>query len=150
MFFPKDLPTQQMLQGYRDRYPAMDIRAVDEALRLLRRGSLLMRELEAYFALYGLSQTRFLILIVIDRETAKKGLLPSEIANKLDVSRPVVTDTIKSMERACLLKSIQSVDDGRAKRVLLTPEGTAALAELLPGYFSLIDAFMTRCEGDEV
>jgi DNA-binding MarR family transcriptional regulator len=150
MFFLKDLPTRQMLQGYHDRYPTMDIRAVDGALRLLRRGSLLMRELEAYFALHGLSQTRFLILIVIDREAAQKGLLPSEIADKLDVSRPVVTDTIKAMERASLLKCIQSVEDGRAKRVLLTSDGGMVLAELLPGYFSLIDTFMSRCAESEL
>lgn len=150
MFFLKDLPTRQMLQGYHDRYSAMDIRAVDGALRLLRRGSLLMRELEAYFALHGLSQTRFLILIVIDREGVQKGLLPSEIADKLDVSRPVVTDTIKAMERASLLESIRSVHDGRAKRVLLTPNGGAVLAELLPGYFTLIDVFMSRCEEGEM
>ncbi len=150
MFFLKDLPTQQMLHGYHDRYPTLDIRAVDSALRLLRRGSLLMRELEAYFAIHGLSQTRFLILIVIDREGAQKGLLPSEIADKLDVSRPVVTDTIKAMERASLLESIRSVDDGRAKRILLTPDGSAVLAELLPGYFTLIGAFMSRCAKSEL
>lgn len=149
MFFLKDLPTQRMLQGYHDRYPAMDMSAVDGALRLLRRGSLLMRELEAYFVLHGLSQTRFLILIVIDRGPEQKGLLPSEIADKLDVSRPVVTDTIKAMERAGLLSSIRSAEDGRAKRVLLTAKGSAILAELLPGYFNLISAFMIRCADAE-
>lgn len=150
MFFLKDLPTRQMLQSYHDRYPTMDMSAVDGALRLLRRGSLLMRELEAYFALHGLSQTRFLILIVIDRESAEEGLLPSEIADKLDISRPVVTDTIKAMERASLLKSIRSADDGRAKRVLLTPDGGTVLADLLPGYFRLINAFMSRCTEGEL
>lgn len=144
MFFLKELPTRQMLQNYHDRYPEMDVQAVDAALRLLRHGSLLMRELEAYFAAHGLSQTRFLTMIVIDREPERKGLLPSEVAARLDVSRPVVTDTIKALERAGLLQSTQNAEDGRTKRIRLTADGRVVLANLLPGYFALIADFMAR------
>lgn len=144
MFFLKELPTKQMLQNYSARYPEMHVGAVDAALRLLRRASILMRELEAYFAARGSSQTRFLTMIVIDREMEQAGLLPSEIADRLDISRPVVTDTIKALERASLLGSSRDAEDGRAKRVSLTLEGRAALADLLPGYFALIANFMAR------
>lgn len=144
MFFLKELPTGQMLRNYSDRYPEMDVGTVDRALRLLRRASLLMRELEAYFAARGTSQTRFLAMMMIDREPDRAGLLPSEIADRLDVSRPVVTDTIKALERASLLASNRDAGDGRAKRVSLTPEGRAMLADLLPGYFTLIAGFMAR------
>lgn len=144
MFFLRELPTRQMLQNYHDRYPNMDAQAVDDALRLLRRGSLLMRELEAYFTVHRLSQTRFLTMIVIDREPEQKGLLPSEIADRLDISRPVVTDTIKALAHVGLLSSVQAVEDGRAKRIFLTSDGHAALANLLPGYFALIADFMAR------
>lgn len=144
MFFLKELPTRQMLQNYGARHSEMDADAVDAALRLLRRASLLMRELEAYFATHGTSQTRFLTMIVIDREPEQVGLLPSEIADRLDVSRPVVTDTIKALERAGLLGTNRAAEDGRAKRVSLTMEGRSALANLLPGYFALIADFMAR------
>ncbi len=144
MFFLKELPTRQMLQSYGDRFPEMDVGTVDAALRLLRRASLLMRELEAYFAARGTSQTRFLAMMMIDREPDQAGLLPSEIADRLDVSRPVVTDTIKALERAGLLASSRAAEDGRAKRVRLTPEGRAMLADLLPGYYALIAEFMAR------
>lgn len=144
MFFLKELPTRQMLQNYGARHTEMDADAVDAALRLLRRASLLMRELEAYFAEKGTSQTRFLTMIVIDREPEQASLLPSEIANRLDVSRPVVTDTIKALERAGLLGTNRAAEDGRAKRVTLTKEGRAVLADLLPGYFKVIADFMAR------
>ncbi|MER2268762.1 MarR family winged helix-turn-helix transcriptional regulator [Methylobacterium oxalidis] len=143
MFFLRELPTRRMLQRYRDEFPEMETRDVAEALHLLRRASLLMRELEAYFAAHSLSQTRFLTLIVIDRELERDGLLPSEIADRLDVSRPVVTDTIRTLVKAGLL-SVEGARDGRTKRVVLTLEGRAALARLLPGYFRLISGFMTR------
>lgn len=102
-----------------------------------------MRELEAYFAAHALSQTRFLVMMVIDREPERESLFPSEIADRLDVSRPVVTDTIRTLEKAGLL-SIKSAQDGRTKQVLLTPHGRGVLANLLPGYFALITEFMTR------
>lgn len=144
MFFLKELPTRQMLQNYGDRFPEMDVGTFDAALRLLRRASLLMRELEAYFAARGTSQTRFLAMMMIDREPDRAGLLPSGIADRLDVSRPVVTDTVKALELAGLLASGRDAEDGRAKRVSLTPEGRAMLAALLPGYFALIADFMAR------
>jgi DNA-binding MarR family transcriptional regulator len=141
MFFLKELPTRQMLGTYRERFPDMELGAVEDALQLLRRGSLLMRELEGYFAAHGLSQTRFLVMIVIDREPERDGLLPSEIADRLDVSRPVVTETIRTLEKAGLL-SIRGARDGRTKQVRLTSEGRAVLTELLPGYFARMAAFM--------
>lgn len=125
----------------------MDAGAVGEALRLLRRGSLLIRALEAYFAAHKLSQTRFLVLIVIDREPGQGGLMGSEIADRLDISRPVVTEIVKALAQAGLLASAPVPGDGRAKRITLTPEGHAVLAALLPGYFALIADFMAR-EGD--
>lgn len=148
MFFLKELPTRQMLQRYGACYPGMDAGAVAEALRLLRRGSLLMRELEAYFAAHKLSQTRFLVLIVIDREPEREGLLASEIADRLDISRPVVTDTVKALAASGLLHTAPSVEDGRAKRITLTAAGQTVLAGLLPGYFALIGDFMARDGGD--
>lgn len=144
MFFLKEMPTRQMLEGYSARFLEMDIDTVDSALRLLRRSSLLMRELEAYFAGHGLSQTRFLTMMVVDREPGRAGLLPSEIADRLDVSRPVVTGTIKALEREGLLDSVRVAEDGRAKRMALTPAGHAALSSILPGYFSLIAEFMAK------
>lgn len=147
MFFLKELPTRQMLDRYQLCYPQMDVNAVQGALELLRRGSLLMRELEAYFSTHSLSQTRFLTMIVIDREPGQTGMLPSEIADRLDVSRPVVTDTIKALERASLLRSTRTDDDRRAKRLFLTVEGRRVLADLLPGYFLLIARFMAQDAG---
>lgn len=144
MFFLKELPTRQMLLNYHARHSEMDIDAVDSALLLLRRASLLTRQLEAYFTARGTSQTRFLTMIVIDREPEQAGLLPSEIAERLDVSRPVVTNTVKALERAGLLGSSRDAEDGRAKRVSLTMEGRDALTDLLPGYFALFDGLMSR------
>ncbi|MDP9423394.1 MAG: MarR family transcriptional regulator [Pseudomonadota bacterium] len=144
MFFLKELPSRAILQSYAERFPQMDVDAVEKALSMLRNASLLLRELEAYFASHGLSQSRFLTLIVIDREPKRKGLLPSEIADRLDISRPVVTDTVRALKRGGLLETAKVEHDGRAKLICLTAAGRERLQALLPGYYGIISRFMSK------
>lgn len=142
MFFLKELPSRAILESYAERFPQMEVDAVEKALVMLRNASLLLRELEAYFATHWLSQTRFLILIVIDREPERDGLLPSEIADRLDISRPVVSDTVKALQMDGLLEAAKVERDGRAKLICLTSAGRARLEQLLPGYYEIIGRFM--------
>ena len=76
MFFLKELPTNNMLERYKGLFPSENLTHTKEALSMLRRASLLMRNLEAYFASHGLSQLKFLILIVIHREPEKNTNFP--------------------------------------------------------------------------
>lgn len=147
MFFLKELPTRAMLEDYHQRFPQMHIDAVDSALRLLRRASVLMRELDAYFAAHGLSQLRFLILMVLDRERARDSLMASEMAERLDVSRPVMTRTLQTLEKDGLLRMNADSQDGRARLISLTAAGRQTLAGALPGYYSVIETFMARDHG---
>ncbi|WP_422366125.1 MarR family transcriptional regulator [Pelagibius sp.] len=144
MFFLKDLPTQDMLQGYQARFPVMDAPTVETALKLLRRASLLLRELDAYFAAHRLSQTRFLILVLLDRDPTVDGLSVTEIAGKLDISKPIVTNTLRALAADGLLKIVTNEDDLRARWVTLTARGRKRLHKVLPGYFELIQDFMAR------
>ncbi|WP_236892985.1 MarR family winged helix-turn-helix transcriptional regulator [Desulfoluna limicola] len=142
MFFLKELPSREMLKGYKERFPQMDVDDVGEGLRLLRRASLLLRRIEAYFATHKLSQTRFLVLIVLDREGLHGGLLAKEIAEKLDISRPIVTNTLKSMKDDGLLHINPHAEDGRAKWITLTGTGREKLSAVLPEYYAIIHDFM--------
>ena len=144
MFFLKELPSRAILESYAKRFPQMDVDAVEKALTMLRNASLLLRELEAYFAGHGLSQTRYLTLIVIDREPARNGLLASEIADRLDISRPVVSETLKALQKDGLLETARVERDGRAKLICLTRAGRERLQVLLPGYYEIISRFMAN------
>ncbi|MEO0621565.1 MAG: MarR family transcriptional regulator [Pseudomonadota bacterium] len=144
MFFLKDLPTRAMLDGYAGRYPGLEPDTIGLALARMRWASLLIRAVEAHFAAHGLTQTQFLILIVIDREPDRDTLLPSEIAERLDVSRPIVTNATKRLIGAGLLAYAEPGTDGRAKPLALTAEGRARLAAVLPGYFALISEHMAE------
>ncbi|MEL7688470.1 MarR family transcriptional regulator [Citromicrobium bathyomarinum] len=138
MFFLKELPSRQMVEGYASRLEDFDADEVLRALRIMRDGSLLIRELEAYFARHELSQLRFLAMIVIDREPDRDSLTAGEIAERLDVSRPVVTRTLQGLVKAGLIAISSNAHDARARDVALTPAGHATLDEVLPGYFAIL------------
>jgi DNA-binding MarR family transcriptional regulator len=166
MFFLKELPTRRILEAYRERFPSMDVDAVGGALALLRRASVLLRRLDVYFAESGLSQLRFVILIVLDRESAvapeglddlehpvhignreHPGLNMGDIAERVDVSRPVLTRTVSAMEESGLVACRPSEEDARVRLVRLTDAGREALRGVLPGYYELLDAAMSEERG---
>jgi len=138
VFFLKELPSRLMVQGYADRFDGVDPDKVLGSLRMMRTGSLLIRELEAYFAQHDLSQLRFLTMILIDREPGRDDLRASEIADRLDVSRPVVTRTLQGLEKAGLVTLSDDPDDARSRKVALTAAGQDKLSEVLPGYFKIL------------
>ncbi len=121
----------------------MDVGAVDDALRLLRRGSQLAQKLKAFFDLHGTTSTRFMAMIVIDLAAEQEGVLPGDLAARLDVSRTVATEAINALVRRGLLASA-STGGARARRVRLTCHGRAVLAAQLPDYLSLMADFMHR------
>ena len=134
MFFLKELPTRQMVEGYADRIEDLDPSEVQAALETMRAASQLIRELEAYFASHNLSQLRFLAMIVIDREPERNALTAGEIADRLDVSRPVLTRTLRTLDEAGLVAIRKNGLDARSKEIALTSDGEKKLAMVLPAY----------------
>jgi DNA-binding MarR family transcriptional regulator len=142
MFFLKELPTKAMLDKYTCDLTSNEKNSITEALSIMRQASLLVRNIETYFSVHDLSQLRFLILIVIDREPDRTSLYAHEIASRLDVSRPVLTRTLKRLIEDGLLTSSNDETDKRAKKITLTKKGIACLSEVLPGYFNEINKLM--------
>ncbi|MEM8838857.1 MAG: MarR family transcriptional regulator [Pseudomonadota bacterium] len=147
MFFLKDLPTRQMIEGYVTTLEAGDEDAIETALIMMRDASVLVRRIDQYFQAENLSQLRFLIMIVIDREPERPWLYQGEVAERLDVSKPVLTRAVQSLMDAGLLTVSPDEDDKRWKRLSLSPDGTKRLHALLPGYFQLISDFMADRKG---
>jgi DNA-binding MarR family transcriptional regulator len=142
MFFLKQLPSKEMLAKYASDLSHQEQDSVLEALAIMRKASLLVRNIENYFSANNLSQLRFLILVVIDREPDRTSLYAHEIAARLDVSRPVMTRTIQKLITDGLLTSSNDEIDKRAKKIALTEQGQACLSQVLPGYFNEINKLM--------
>ncbi|MEO1137921.1 MAG: MarR family transcriptional regulator [Pseudomonadota bacterium] len=140
MFFLRALPDLDMISRYSKRPETA--RTIRDALVMLRDASVLLRCIDRYFAGHGLSQLQFLILVVIDREPERTSLRQSEIGERLDVSKPVLHRTTKTLIKAGLLRSDPDKEDGRAEQLTLTPQAAHKLQEVIPGYFRLIADFM--------
>jgi len=133
-----------MVENYQTTFPELEPDTVLAALTMLRQASLLMRELERYFAQHGLSQTRFLILILLDRELNQDGLLATDLVDKLDLSKPVVSKTVNALKAQGYIESRPCHHDGRASWLQLTPAGRQVLYDSLPEYYQLIQLFMQQ------
>ena len=144
MFFLKELPSLEMVRSYVDQTDEVDPNSVTDALLMMRQASVLVRRLETYFSTYQLSQLRFLVLMVIDREIERHSLSAVDIIERLDVSKPVMTRALQRLIKDDLVVSSLDKDDGRAKQISLTQDGRDLLAEMLPGYFHEISEYMSK------
>ena len=129
-----------MVEGYAERYDNIDVDANLNALHTMRRASLMVRRLEAYFAEHELSQLRFLVLIVIDREPERTALTMTELVDRLDVSKPVMTRTLARLKNDGLILIESEPNDARVKTVQLTQAGRRKLARILPDYLALLSS----------
>ncbi|MFW5697630.1 MAG: MarR family winged helix-turn-helix transcriptional regulator [Fimbriimonadaceae bacterium] len=140
MFVLKELPSEEMMAAYAGRFETMDLGATRDALQMLRSATVLLKKLENLFRKHELSQTRFLILIILEREGGE--LSGSEVLKRLDVSRPVMTKTLQGLARSGYVEITGHPEDKRALQVKLVKAGGEKLAEVLPDYFRIIREHM--------
>ncbi len=141
MFFLEDLPNSEILEAFAKRFPEMEVDATQACLKMLWIASHLIRDLEAQFAKHGLSQARFLVLIVLERTTAKH-LMPVEMAKQLGISKKNTARVLSFMEADDLVTRSSHESDGRASLVSITPKGSKLLAEAMPDYYQVLNRAM--------
>ncbi|MEE8542024.1 MAG: MarR family transcriptional regulator, partial [Desulfobacterales bacterium] len=112
MFFLKDLPTDKTLSEFAKRYPDLDPSALKTCVVLLRTGSDLLTAFETILGKHGLSQGRFLTLIVLNR-TPKKAINPSTLAEKVGVKRATMTGLLDGLEQKGMVKRLAHPEDRR-------------------------------------
>ncbi len=141
MFFLKDLPDDKTLGEFSMRYEGMDISAVKACLSLLRSGSTLLSHFEIMLGKHDLSQGRFLTLMVMNR-TPDKSFNPSELAEKLGVTRPTITGLLDKLAKENLVERLHNEEDRRKISVILTDKGRKRLENMLPDYYFRIAGLM--------
>ncbi len=135
-----------MVDGYARQMAGIDPVVIADALLMMRQASVLVRRLETYFATQQLSQLRFLILMVIDREVDTRSLTAVEIAGRLDVSKPVLARAIGKLADDGLIELTADPVDGRAKQIRLSRAGKRRLKSILPNYFRELALYMQEIE----
>lgn len=149
LFLLRDLPRYEMLQEKARRYPDLDAGAVEATLVLMRVASDVLEGFGAHFARNGTSQGRYLALMMLDRPCCESGMSPSELADKLGVTRATVTGLLDGLERDELISRQMHPEDRRAFRIELTPKGRDFLSEMLPDHYRRIAGLMTHLNSDE-
>lgn len=137
MFFLKDLPTDMTLQEFSRRFSNMNPSALKVCAELMRTGSGLLAAFETVLGKYGLSQGRFLVLIVMNR-TPHQEINPSSLAEKLGVKRATMTGLLDGLEKDNLIERVSDPRDRRKTGIRLTANGRGLLDELLPDYYRLM------------
>ena len=142
MFFLKDLPTDTTLHEFSRRHPYMNPSAIKTFAELLRTGSDLLTAFETLLAKNGLSQGRFLTLIVMNRKPDEE-INPSSLAEMVGVRRPTMTGLLDRLERDGLIERLAYRRDRRKIGVRLTTSGRQVLDAILPDYYRNIAKIMS-------
>ena len=99
--FIKELPTEEMLRETAGRYPETNIPAIMAVTRLLGTAAELEKALEVYLSEHGVSLSRFYVLTML-RRYEPDGLKPTDLADKIGVTRGNMTGLVDGLEKSGL------------------------------------------------
>ncbi|MEK8132115.1 MarR family transcriptional regulator [Paenibacillus filicis] len=91
---------------------------------------------EKYWHSLGLNGARIRLLV----EIAKEGgsVLPSTLAGRIGVTKANISVLLGPLEQLGYIRSSSHPEDGRKRRIELSPEGERLLWEVLPGNREII------------
>jgi DNA-binding MarR family transcriptional regulator len=148
MFYLRDLPKYEALRQRAARYPEIDPRAFEAFLVLLRVGSDLLDGLEAYLGSKGMSQGKFSILMLLNRDP-EVGVSPSDLAERSGVTRATITGLLDGLTREKLVSREDDTGDRRKAVVRLTSRGRKLLDGMLPQYYRHVAELMGGMSDEE-
>src|SRR5258708_1822492 len=141
MLMLKELPKYECLLEKAQRYPDLDPSACEAFLHLMRGSGDLDEAFGDYFDAHGISQGRFIVLMLLNRRPEHPAN-PADIAARSGVTRATMTGLIDVLERDGLVKREPSAEDRRMMMVRLTENGIKFLDAVLPEHYRLISAVM--------
>ncbi|MEM9064371.1 MAG: MarR family transcriptional regulator [Planctomycetota bacterium] len=143
MFLLRQIPSFDSIREHSERHAAAgaDPSSIELWLLLLRTASDVLAEFEAFLAGHGLSQGRFIVLMLLNKCISEPATA-SDLADRSGMSRGAMTGVIDSLEEEGLVERTRSAEDRRSWVVKITPAGESRLDEILPGHFEGISERM--------
>jgi DNA-binding MarR family transcriptional regulator len=126
-------PSQEAFQELERDFSNFDLESVETCLTFLDATAEVYAAFDAQFERFGLSAGKFTILMQL--YTAKRGLSPSEFANRANVTRATITGLLDRLEREGLVERQNHPSDRRMLTVHLTDKGEALIRSILPEHF---------------
>ncbi len=103
---------------------------------------------EKYWHSLGINGARIRLLTEIAK--AEGPILPSVLAERIGVTKANITVLLAPLEEQGLVRSSGHPEDGRKRRVELTPEGESLLLEVLPGNREVVAERIRRLDEEEM
>jgi DNA-binding MarR family transcriptional regulator len=126
-------PSQEAFQELERDFSDFDLESVETCLTFLDATTEVYAAFDAQFERFGLSAGKFTILMQL--YTAKRGLPPSEFANRANVTRATITGLLDRLERKGLVERQNHPSDRRMLTVHLTDKGEILIRSILPEHF---------------
>jgi DNA-binding MarR family transcriptional regulator len=96
---------------------------------------------------YGLSLGRLGLLLLLERH--QRPPRPADLAAEIGCSRVTVTRLVHGLVRDGFVSSHADRDDGRARRIVLTPAGTRLVRQLGPLHGRRLHALLWHTSRDD-
>jgi DNA-binding MarR family transcriptional regulator len=148
-----DTPALAVLAARGRRSGGVSAQALQTCQDLLRVAKRSLSLFGDQFTAHGLSPVRYAVLMELyygelrtdtaQHDAQSAGLLPSQLAERIGVTRPTITGLIDGMLREGLLLRLRAdAEDGRRRGVRLSARGRQLLDELLPPLFARMSALV--------
>ena len=144
----RDLPTHETLEAFVSRYQGIDVDAIEAFLLLIRASYNTTATFDVCFSHYGLSEGRFGVMMLL-RTSSEGTLAPSELAERLNVTRGTITGLLDGLERTGLVVRQANAEDRRMLTVCLTQKGRELLERVIPEHFQRIMRVMAVLSHEE-
>lgn len=127
-------PIDELLRGWQTARPDLEFQPMALFARCNRFVTLSIRQLEATLAKHGLSVGEFDVLSALRRSGEPFILRPSELADRVMVTRAGITSRIDKLEENGYVKRVRDPSDRRSEPIAITKSGRRLLDGALVAY----------------
>lgn len=141
----KDRPNEERIKVTSSEYFELDSEIVMSFLNFQWSYRSMQRQYDALLGKYGLSESRYIILMFLKHADGKR-LLSSTIADKLGATRPTVSKLLKGMEKSGYIVKTVSEKDKRSSYFQMTDIGERVLEDFIPASFGAVKTIFNYFE----
>lgn len=148
----KHTPRYECLTEMGKLYPDLDPMACHAFLSLIKTTDDVWRVMDQHLAAFGISQGRFLVMMLLMEKPDVDypcPCTPAEIADMASVSRATVTGLLDNLEKDGLISRTPDANDRRVTVIKLTEAGLAFMENILPTHFRILSHLMKPLSAEE-
>jgi DNA-binding MarR family transcriptional regulator len=141
MISVRDIPSPAELERFKTLVPEIEPDTVHLAIRLVSNVTRVVERLDAYLNREGMSFGRMASLMQLAR-FAPDGLTPSDLADKLGVTRATMTGLLDGLEREGFIARVPNPSDRRSHVVRVTPAGLEKMRAIIPAHMQRLSSVL--------